>query len=591
MRAAWLAVGLVLLTLAVFGQTVHHGFLRYDDPIYVANNPMLRDPLSAESVARAFREPYEANWIPLTWLSLQLDAALYGRNPAGYHATNVALHVLAALLLLFALRRATGDLAPSAFVAAVFAVHPLHVESVAWIAERKDTLSAVFFALALLLHAGYARQPGPLRYLGVLLAMLLGLLAKPMLVTLPGVLLLLDGWPLGRLRSRREWLRAALEKLPLLALSLLASAAAVYAQRRYGSMDHGDLLALPLRLENALVSVVLYLRDSLWPAGLSVFYPHPEATLATWQIAGSGALLLALSALAFGWRRRAPWLLVGWLWFLGMLVPVLGLVQVGMQGRADRYTYLPQIGLAIALAWSVDRAARSAAARRAAAALALTALALLAVAAGLQTRHWRDTETLFRQATQVDPGNWFAYQWVGSELLRRGAVDEAERAFRRSARLKPKWAATHRGLADVHAERGEWTDAIRDYERALRLRPRDVIAHMRLARALAASGELAEALGRARHAVTLARGAERAEALVILAFVHLERDEPEQALAACDRALRVEPESAEAHSLRGMTLLRLGRGEEAAAALDRALALAEARGDAALAERIRGMRP
>ncbi|MGH0032332.1 MAG: tetratricopeptide repeat protein [Myxococcota bacterium] len=590
MRAALAALAIAVATLAVFAQTTGHDFLRWDDPVYVTENPLLRSGPTLDAMARAFAEPYEANWIPLTWISLQIDHAWHGLDPAGYHATNVALHLLASLLLHAALWRATGDPAPAAFVAAVFAVHPLHVESVAWVSERKDTLSAVFFALALWLHVGYARAPSTGRYLTVVAATALGLLTKPMLVTLPCVLLLLDAWPLDRLKTPAQRRLAVLEKLPLLALAALASIATVYAQQRYGSMDHGDLLDPALRVGNAVLSVVLYLRDAFWPSGLSVFYPHPQDALAWSAVAACGVLLLAISAAGLALRRRAPWLLVGWLWFLGMLVPVLGLVQVGMQGRADRYTYLPLVGLCLALAWSVDRSVRSPGARRAAGAAALCVVLALGVAAHRQTRHWRDTETLFRHAVAVDPDNWFAHQWVGSELLLRGAVEEAEQAFRRSAALRPEWAATHRGLADVYAERRDWTRAILHYERALRLRPRDAGAHMRLARALALSDQHAEALGRARHAVRLARGHQRAEALVILAFVHLERGEAEAALTATDQALGVLPDLPGAWSSRGLALLQLGRGGEARDALDRAIVLAEQQGNAALAAEIRARR-
>jgi tetratricopeptide (TPR) repeat protein len=266
---------------------------------------------------------------------------------------------------------------------------------------------------------------------------------------------------------------------------------------------------------------------------------------------------------------------------------VIGLVQVGMQGRADRYTYLPLVGATIALAWSVDRLAKSAPARRGAAAAGAAAVAALAVAAHAQAGVWRDTETLFRHAAAVDPDNWFAWQWVGSELLRQRDLDAAEEAFLRSLELRPQLAATQRGLADVHAERGDWNAAIRGYERAIRLRPREAVSHMRLARALAASGQTAEALGRARHAVTLAQGADRAQALVILAFVHLERGEIRPAIAACRRAAEAQPGLAEAHSLRGLALLRAGRVEEARSAMQHALALASARGDSALAAEIR----
>ena len=409
-----------------------------------------------------------------------------------------------------------------------------------------------------------------------------GLLAKPMLVTLPGVLLLLDAWPLARLGSRQQIRRALFEKLPLMAASLAVSMVALRVQQGSGSMDHGDALPLPLRLANALVSLVEYLRDAFWPSGLAVLYPYPADGIAPLAVVGAAALLLAVSALAFALRRRHPYLLVGWLWFIGMLVPVLGLVQVGMQARADRYMYLPLVGLAIAAAWWVDAGARRPPARRVAAGAALAAIGGLAIAAHAQTRHWRDTETLSRRAVTATGDNLPMQQALGSELLRRGDLDGAERAFREATRLAPRWAIPQRGLADVHAARGDWRAAILAYERALRLAPRDVRSHLRLARALAAEGETSEALGRARHAVALAEATRapdaiehRIEALVVLGFVHAERAEIDEALAAYDSAIALQPGLASAWAARGVALLRASRLDDAEAALARAQELGE----------------
>ena len=569
------AAGLLGLCLAVFGQTLRHDFLRYDDAIYVTENPNLQAELLLASVWQAFRQPYEANWIPLTWISLHVDRALFGFHPAGFHAMNLLQHALAALLVFLALQRMTGATGAAAFTAAVFAVHPLHVESVAWIAERKDTLSGLCFAATLLAYAGYTARPGAARYALVLAGAAAGLLAKPMLMTLPFVLLLLDAWPLRRLGSRPEIRRALLEKLPLLALSVAAAAVAVYAQQSYGSMEHGDALPASLRFANAAVSVIAYLRDAIWPTRLAVFYPYPLEGISPVATAAAVAALVAISALAVALRRRHPYLLVGWLWFVGMLVPVLGLLQVGMQARADRYTYLPLVGVAIALAWGVEGAARSVAARRAAALAGIAAVAALAVTAHAQARHWRDTETLFRHAIAVTGDNGLAQQWLGSELLRRSALDEAEAAFREAARLHPRWATPRRGLADIHAERGDWRAAILAYERALRLAPKDARGHMRLARALAAVGETSEALGRARHAASLADDVRRAEALLVLGFVHAERGETREAVEAYDAAIALRPRLASPHAAKGVALLRADRLDDAAAAFAQAQRLGD----------------
>jgi tetratricopeptide (TPR) repeat protein len=615
------AAGLVVLCLAVFGQTLRHDFLRYDDAIYVTENPNLQAELSLAGVWRAFREPYEANWIPLTWISLHVDRALFGFEPAGFHAMNLLQHALAAVLLFLALQHMTGAPGASAFTAAVFAVHPLHVESVAWVAERKDTLSGLCFAAALLAYARYAERPGVWRYALVVAATAAGLLAKPMLVTLPCVLLLLDFWPRRRLGSAREIRRALLEKIPLLALAGAAGAAALYAQQSYGSMEHGDVLPFRLRIANAVVSLVAYLRDAVWPAKLAVFYPYPVEGIAPWRVTAATGLLLAITAAAIALRRARPYLLMGWLWFLGMLVPVLGLLQVGMQARADRYMYLPLIGVAIAVAWRVHDGVRRPAARRAASVAGLAAIAGLAVVAHAQTRHWRDTEALFRHAIAVTGENGLAQQWLGSELLRRGALDEAEQAFQEAARLHPRWMTPRRGLADIAAERGDWRAAILGYERALRMAPKDARGHMRLARALAATGQLAEALGRARHALSLSDGVRRPEALLVLGFVHAERGETDEAVAAYDEAIALRPDLPGTWAARGVALLHAGsldaaqesfararelgddsaelrmslgeiaqrRGDaaQAAAHFREAEARATARGDAALAARLR----
>ena len=607
MRSALLAAVLVAATWTVFAQTLDHDFLEYDDDVYVTANPTLQEGPTPAAIWRAFREPYEANWIPLTWVSLQVDHALFGSDPAGYHATNLLLHGLAVLLLFAALRRMTRDDLPAAFTAAVFAVHPLHVESVAWIAERKDVLSGLAFAATLLAYARYVEAPSLARYAVVLTTCLAGLLAKPMLVTLPLVLWLLDFWPLRRVQWRGAVpilpARVLWEKLPLLALAVLAGVAALWAQQAAGTMDHGEALPLPVRLANAALSTAAYLRDALWPARLAVFYPHPGEGLSRGSAIVAALGLLALTLGALGVARTRPYLTVGWLWYLVMLLPVLGLVQVGVQARADRYTYLPLVGLAIAVAWSLRDAARTPARRRAAVALGAAALVAMTVVARAQTAHWRDTESLFRHTARVTRDNFLAHQWLGSLLLRSGDLDAAEMHFREALRSAPEWSKAQRGIADVHAERGDWSAAIRAYDRALRLTPRDATGHMRLARALAADGQTSEALGRARHAVALATGPTRAEAQLILGSILAQRGDLDGAVVAFDAALALTPDLAEAHVARGLALLQQGHLDEGDAALAAAArlgapthSLAEAlaeislrvgsRGDTTLAARI-----
>jgi tetratricopeptide (TPR) repeat protein len=568
---------LVALVLGVFLQVRHHEFVDYDDPIYVVDNPNLRDGITAASVWRAFREPYETNWIPLVWLSLTVDYGLYGLEPAGYLLTNVALHALSAVLLFLFLMRTTGALGASAFVAAVFAVHPLHVESVAWVSERKDALAGVFWMLAMLAYAAWVARRGALRYAALVLALAAGLLAKPMLVTLPFALLLLDYWPLGRLGrgpvpEARLVRRAVLEKLPLFALVAVVSTVTFLVQRELGAMQHGDALPLHERIANALISYVLYLRDAVWPRGLAVFYPHLQSRTPLGLAAACAALLLAISVAI--WRSRRPYLVMGWLWYLGNLVPVLGLVQVGMQSRADRYMYVPLIGLSIAAAWgALELAGTSRLRRRVAAGLGALGVAALSVTAWLQVGHWRDTESLYRHATLVTRDNFLAHHGLGGLLLRQGAIDEAAAHFREALRIKPRWPGAHFGVGDVHLARGEFEAAILAYERGLRYAPRNGRGNLQLTRALLSADRNSEAIGRARTAARLTGGRQRAELLGLLGVALARKGRMEEALAELDRALAIWPEYAEGHANRGLALLALGRGDEAQAAIDRALDL------------------
>jgi len=451
---AGIALLLFAITVGVYWPARGHGWLDYDDPLYVTENPAIRLGLSAEGVAWAFSSFHGANWFPLTRLSWLLDHELFGWDPAGFHTTSVLLHAAAAALLFAALARATGRPGRSAFVAAVFALHPLHVESVAWVAARKDVLSGLFFAAGLAVYAGQRRGgPGAARLAAVSALLALGLLAKPVLVTFPCVLLLLDEWPLRRLRGPdgrwegRRVARAVAEKLPLFALVAAASAVTVAAQRSGGAV--ADLAQLPLgaRLANALVSYAAYAGKAFWPTGLAVFYPHPEGGLPAWQTLGAALLVGGVTVLALLRLRRGPWLAVGWLWYVGMLVPVIGLVQVGSQARADRYTYLPLVGLALAVAWAVPELARRVAPARARAVCttaAVVAVGLLAATTSQQLRHWKSSQALFEHALAVTERNATAHTYLGEALLAQGEDERAIAHWLRAARLSP----VHRELAN-----------------------------------------------------------------------------------------------------------------------------------------------
>ena len=349
-------IGLVAITWAVFGQTLAHDFVNFDDHVYVYENPQVVRGLSTEGIVAAFTHTHALNWHPLTTLSHMLDCQLYGLKAGGHHLTNVILHTVSVLLLFLMLKQITDAFWQSAFVAALFAIHPLHVESVAWIAERKDVLSAVFFVLTLAAYARYAQAPSTPRYLLVALLFACGLMSKPMLVTLPFVLLLLDYWPLGRLEAQKSEAGSRLrrlitEKIPLFALSICSCIVTLFTQRQ--GPNAIDQLPFLWRVNNTFVSYVTYIWQMLWPVRLAVFYPHPNDRLPLLEVTVAIAFLVGVSLLVIYLRRTKPYLVTGWFWYLGMLVPVIGLVQVGEQAHADRYTYLPQIGLYIMIAWLV----------------------------------------------------------------------------------------------------------------------------------------------------------------------------------------------------------------------------------------------
>ncbi len=535
-RVGLALAGLVALVVLVYLPVRHHAFVEYDDDLYIVENPNLRQPLGLESVARAFREPYEHLWVPLTWLSLHVEYRLHGASPRGYLATNVALHALAAVLLYAAFARMTGARWRSLFVAAVFAVHPLRVESVAWAAERKDVLAGVFWMLALVAHARLAERPRSVsRYLAVALCLVLGLLSKPMVVTLPFALLLLDDWPLRRL-SRR----AVLEKLPLVALAAAASAVTVWVQRESGALLSVDRLPLGDRIANALDSYGVYLVKTVWPTGLAAFYPHPRGGLPPWRVAGAALLLASLTALALRAGRARPYLRVGWLWYLGTLVPVIGLVQTGLHARADRFTYLPSIGLALIAAWGVpDLLARVRAPRWAAPVAGACAIAALAVAASLQVRHWSGPIALYERAIAVTEDNYLAHKNLGDVLLAQGRLDEAERHYLAAARIDPSWSETRLGLADLRAARGDLGGALRGYEEVLRADPGSTRALGRYGLALLRAGRVREARPALERAVAAHGGVAELHAGLALAAAGVGED----ALAAQEgrEALRLDP--------------------------------------------------
>jgi hypothetical protein len=435
-RTRWIIAGLLVVAIcAVYFPVRGHEFVGYDDHPYIVQNPTITKGMSAEGLWSTFSRAEHANWIPLTTLSLQLNHAAHGLDPAGYLLTNVALHALTSALLFWWLAAMTGSTWRSGFVAGVFALHPLHVESVAWASERKDVLCGFFFVLTLLAYRRFVNQRSAANYALLALGLIAALLSKPMAVTLPFVLVLLDFWPLGRLcaKGRSGWPearrlgRTVVEKLPLFALAGAAAVVTVVAQRESGNFNYSADLPLDLRVANVVNGYVAYLVDSFWPTGLAVFYPFPAEAPARWQVVAKLGLLLGTTCLALLAAPRRPYLAVGWLWFLGMLVPVAGIVHVGMQARADRYMYLPQIGLTIAFSWAaVDAFAARQHGRSALAAVAAVTLIALAAVSHQQVGHWRDSIALFTRAVAVTEENHLAQYNLGTALGQAGRIEEAE---------------------------------------------------------------------------------------------------------------------------------------------------------------------
>lgn len=507
--AAMLAV--LLVTAAVYSPVWNHDFVLYDDTNYVSDNQVVKAGITWRGVVWAFSTTFMGSWHPLTWLSHMADVELFGVAARWHHLANVFLHLVNTVLLFLALRTLTGARWRSAAVAALFALHPLHVESVAWIAERKDVLSALFWMLAMIAYARYVATPSATRYGLVVLAFVLGLLAKPMVVTLPFVLLLLDYWPLDRFnRSEPRFasLRALVwEKVPLFALAAGMSAVTVYAQRVDGNVAELEHVSMAARLANTVVAYLDYIEKTVWPRDLAVFYPHPATVpggLSWWHVAGSGALLLAISGLILWGGRRRRYLSVGWCWFLGTLVPVIGLVQIGQQGMADRYTYLPLIGLFIAVVWGLsDLVEGEPARRRAVVAVGAGMLATAAVLTWMQVRHWRDTVTLFEHAVRVTGPNRVAHLQLGAAYARQGRYDDAASQYRAALVINARSVEANNNLGIVLAQAGRPGEAAASFLLALEINPNDARLHANLARALRQTGAVAEAVGHYRDAVRL----------------------------------------------------------------------------------------
>jgi len=573
---------LVVATLAVYWPVLNHEFVNYDDDKYVTDNPNVRCGLTRESVVWAFTKPHFHMWHPLTSLSHLLDYQLFGLNSTGHHLTNLLLHIASTLLLFGILKRMTAAFWPCIFVALAFAVHPLNVESVAWVAERKNVLSGLFWMLTIAVYIRYAERPGLVRFLLLVLVFALATLTKPMVVTLPFALLLLDYWPLGRLQWPRRveqedssephgeqagslgisiW-RLLLEKTPLFLLTVGLSAVTYIVQQKGGVMSDLGNVPLKYRAANALVSYITYIRKMVWPARLAVFYPHPFDKLPLWQVIISALLLLIITMTVIFLARRRKYLAVGWFWYMGTLVPVIGLVQVGPQAMADRYVYLPFIGLFTMIAWGLkELLAKWRYQKIAVGAVALAILLALSICTRLQLRHWRNNKALFEHALNVTGDNFVMSNNYANILKNEGQIEQAFDHFSAALRLRPNSPEVLNNLANALAQLDRIDDAVKHYKEALQLKPDFAQAHYNLALLLFKQAKTEEAIASYRQA--LRYRPKDVDTLRNLGFALAQKGDYDEAIICYNKALELEPDNVIAHGRLGLALAAINRLDEA----------------------------
>ena len=568
---AWICVALAIFTFAVYLQAGNHHFLSFDDNVYVTANPHMTGGLTGKNMLWAFTSTDESNWHPITWLSHLADVQCYGMNPRGHHLTGVAIHAVSSLLLLLFLFRTTGALWKSSFVAALFALHPLHVESVAWVAERKDVLSAFFGFLTLLVYAEFSEKRKPWQYILCIFCFVLGLMSKPMLVTLPVVMLLMDYWPLDRFRrgdrqpsvgrlSERALLLAK-EKIPFFCCSILSAVITIYAQHHGGATRSLEETPFILRIENALVSYVKYLLKTLWPSDLAVLYPI-TFSIPLWQTVGSLLLLATVTTLVIKAGCRQPYLVVGWFWFLITLVPVIGLIQVGNQAMADRYSYIPAIGLFIMAAWGIP--VLTSGLKQQKTMLAVLSVAIIAASAALTWRqlgYWQDNLSLYRHALQVTTDNYVMMNNLGIELSEKGDLDGAIRAHNEAIRINPNFAASHNNLGCDLDKKGDLDGAIREYQLSLILNPNNAQALNNLGADFSEKGNPDAAIQKYREALQISHDDPKAHYNLGRAFT--KKGMLDDAVREFATALQLSPDDAKSHVSLGLALAAKGDPEGA----------------------------
>lgn len=559
-----LCLALAAIILAVYAQVSHHPFIDFDDNIYVTENPHVVTGITGENIRWAFTSVESGNWHPLTWLSHMADVQLFGMNPAGHHLTSVAIHTISSLLLLLLLVRLTGAVWRPLFVAALFALHPLHVESVAWVAERKDVLSALFWFLTLHLYASYTVRRTASRYLPALAAFVMGLMAKPMLVTLPVILLLLDFWPLDRYQRQAAdgWPARVIdlmrEKIPFFVCSLFSACITIHAQHKAGAVSDLELIPVRLRLENALTSYANYIGTTFWPHDLGILYPFSRS-IPLWHVIGSLGLLAVITTLVIRAGRRHPSLVVGWFWFLVTLLPVIGLIQVGAQSMADRYTYIPATGLFIMIAWGVPDLSGHWRYYRGMLALAVSAVIMAsALVTWRQLGYWRDSISLFRHTLQITTRNYMIMYNLGRTLFLAGDTDAAIREYQKALLIRPDYTKARINLGLALVNKGELDAGILEYRAALGIKQDQPEAHNNLGSALARKGDLEGAFREFRTALRLNPG--YAEAHYNLGLAYVISGDPDAAVQEYRTVLRINPHHADAQYNLGVLMAQKVRG-------------------------------
>jgi len=596
---------LITTILISYWQVKDFDFINFDDPQYVTENPHVRSGLSLKGIAWAFSTTHASNWHPLTWLSHMLDVQLFGLKPGWHHLVNVFFHILNSVLLFLIFNRMTRALWPSAFVAALFALHPLHVESVVWVSERKDVLSTFFWMITMGAYAFYVEKPDTKKYLLTLGLFALGLMAKPMLVTLPFVLLLLDYWPLGRLqnpirvggnssrppdtdnqRAKKkkakksttqdiaqtkktmqpsgQWpvlLALIKEKIPFIALSAASAIVTLYAQKRGGAVGSLDILPFNARMANAIVSYADYIGKMVWPRNLAVFYPH-SGMPPFWLVLGSALILLIITVLVLRSAKRFPYLTTGWLWYLGTLVPVIGLIQVGLQALADRYTYVPLIGIFVIMAWGVPELTRKWHNRKTLMVVSSSLiLAILMFSTWSQARYWQNSFTLFEYAVKATADNYMAHNNLGVALAKIGEKEKAAFHYSEAIRIKPNFENAHYNLGNYLASQGMTAEAIAHYSEAIRIRPAYSKAHNNLGAMLAFQGKFQEAIVQYEKALQTEPANASYHYNLGIALASMNR--LEEAGHYFREALRIQPNYAEVHNDLGIVLMIQKKTEEA----------------------------